>query len=173
MTQISFFLVMKRMEEICSGARPCSNSFLDQKIHLGLIAEGGFDTVYRTVFPGINGTDIMIEIMSTCDGRIRRWAEASRPLGWLPKIKNGRDDLADCFFWLIAFWLITDHWLWIYDIWLIAEMGKGGGWSPRCPSFDWGGLGSHFDVLLQGHRDNWTSFRELIGGGVVARSTRQ
>ncbi len=166
---------MKRMEETCSGAR-LPNSFLDQKIHSGLIAEGGFDTVYQTMFPGIMGRILMIKIMSTRDGQIRGQAKAMRPLGWLPKIRNDRDDLADCFFWLIAFWLITDHWLWIYDIRLIAEMGKGKGWSPRCPLFDRGGLGSHFDssrVLLWGHRDNRMSFRELIRGGVVAELTRQ
>jgi hypothetical protein len=39
--QISFFLVMKRREETCLGAMPCPNSFLDQKIHSGLITEGG------------------------------------------------------------------------------------------------------------------------------------
>jgi hypothetical protein len=45
---------MKRMEETCLGAR-LLNLFLDQKIHSGLIVEGGFDTVYQTMFPGIMG----------------------------------------------------------------------------------------------------------------------
>ena len=43
--QISFFLVIKRRDETCLGARPCPNSFFNQKIHLGLMTEGIFDAV--------------------------------------------------------------------------------------------------------------------------------
>ncbi len=37
-------------EEASSEARFRWKSFLDQKIHSGLTAEGGLDTVYRTIF---------------------------------------------------------------------------------------------------------------------------
>jgi hypothetical protein len=51
---------MKRREETCSGARPCPNSFLDQKIHAGSTTDCGFDAVYRTMFPRNKGKIIII-----------------------------------------------------------------------------------------------------------------
>jgi hypothetical protein len=61
---------MKRIEETCLGERPCSHLFLDQKIHLGLTAEGGFDTVYQTMFSRNNGKMYNDKNNETRDGQI-------------------------------------------------------------------------------------------------------
>ena len=64
---------------------------------------------------------------------------------------------------LIAFWLITHHWLWVWFGWLL-KWEKGGGQSPPwCSSIDRGRLNGHFDssrVLLRWHRDNQANCRE-------------
>ncbi len=101
-----------------------------------------------------------------------------------------RQDLsADCLSkitligWLIAFVFLGDCLLVNYqplivDFWYSADcrLGKGRGWSPRCPLFDRRGLDGHFDssrVLLQGDGDNRTSIQKLIQGGVVVESKWQ
>ena len=65
---------------------------------------------------------------------------------------------------LIAFRLITNHWLWIWFGWLL-KWEKGGGQSPRCPLINRGGLNGHFDssrVLLRWHRDSQANCREHL-----------